>query len=229
MADQFAQLLDVVRGLWHELAAFLPRLTLALVLLILGWALARLVRRLVVRGLRLARVDVAAEKAGIEDFLVQGGVRFTTVTMVGNFAYWVINLTVVLAALTVLGLHSAAEMFNRMLLYIPNVVTAVVVLILGTLLGQFVGALTYTYLANVGVAGARAISTIASLGVVLFVIAISFEQLSIGGQILLSAFQMAFGALCLALALAFGLGGRDWAARILDNLFGRGPGDPPSR
>ena len=80
-----------------------------------------------------------------------------------------------------------------------------------------------------GVAGARAISTIASFAVVLFVIAISFEQLSIGGQILLSAFQMAFGALCLALALAFGLGGREWAARILDNLFGRKPGDPSSR
>ena len=78
-----------------------PRLDLALVLLVVGWMLARLVRRLVIRGLRLVKADVAAEKAGLEDFLVQGGVRFTTVTLVGSFVYWAINLTVVLAALTV--------------------------------------------------------------------------------------------------------------------------------
>ena len=55
----------------------------------------------------------------------------------------------------------------------------------------------------------------------LFVIAVILEQLSIGGQILVSAFQIAFGALCLALALAFGLGGREWAGRLLDSLFKR--------
>jgi len=93
------------------------------------------------------------------------------------------------------------------------------VLILGSLLGQFVGALTFAYLANLRVAGARVISVIARWAVVVFVIALSLEQLSIGGQVLVSAFQIAFGALCLALALAFGLGGREWAARVLDSFL----------
>jgi Mechanosensitive ion channel, conserved TM helix len=219
MADQLTRLLDVLRAFWEQLAAFLPRLALAVVLLVLGWALARLMRRLLVRGLRLVKADVAAEKAGLEDFLVQGGVRFTTVTLVGHFVYWAVNLTVILAALTVLGIETAGKIINRLVLHVPDLITAVVVLILGTLLGQFVGALTHAYLTSLGVTGARAISAIARWAVVVFVIAVSLEQLSIGGQVLVSAFQIAFGALCLALALAFGLGGREWAARILDNFF----------
>lgn len=219
MTDQLSRLLDVLRGFWEQLAAFLPRLALAFVILVVGWALARLVRRLVIRGLRVVKADVAAEKAGLEDFLVQGGVRFTTVTLVGSFVYWALNLTVILAALTVLGIETAGATISRLVLHVPAVITAVVVLILGTLLGQFVGALTHAYLANLGVTGVRAISAIARWAVVVFVIAVSLEQLSIGGQVLVSAFQIAFGALCLALALAFGLGGRDWAARVLDSFF----------
>jgi hypothetical protein len=219
MTNQLTHLLDVLRGLWTQLASFLPRLGLAIVLLVLGWVLARLVRRLVIRGLRLVKADVAAEKAGIEDFLVQGGVRFTTVTLVGTFVYWAVNLTVILAALTVLGVETAGQTITRLILHVPNVITAVVVLILGTLLGQFVGALTHAYLANLGVAGAGAISAIARWAVIVFVIAVSLEQLAIGGQILVSAFQIAFGALCFALSLAFGLGGRRWAARVLDGFF----------
>ncbi len=225
MADQLTRLLDVLRGFWQQLAGFLPRLLLALVIVAVGWALARLVRRLVVRGLRLVKADVAAEKAGIEDFLVQGGVRATTVSLVGGLVYWAVNLTVILAALTVLGIETAGRIVTRLALQVPNLIAAVVVLILGVLLGQLVGALTHAYLVNLGVTGARAISTVAHVAVVVFVIAVSLEQLSIGGQILVSAFQIAFGALCLALALAFGLGGREWAARILDGFFkkaGRG-------
>lgn len=219
MANQLTYLLDVLRGLWEPFAAFLPRLGLALALLALGWVLARLVRRLVIRGLRLVKADVAAEKAGLEDFLLQGGVRFTTVTLVGSFAYWAVNLTVILAALTVLSVETAGQTINRLIFHLPNLVTAVIALILGTLLGQFVGALTHAFLANLGVAGAHAISVIARWAVIVFVIAVSLEQLSIGGQVVVSAFQMAFGALCLALALAFGLGGREWAARVLDSFF----------
>lgn len=219
MRDELVRLIEVLRGFWDQLAGFLPRLALALVLLLVGWALARFVRRLAVRGLRLVKADVAAEKAGLEDFLVQGGVRFTTVTLVGSFVYWAVNLAVILAALTVLGIETAGQTIARLVLHVPNVVTAVVILILGTLLGQFFGALTYAYLANLGVGGARAMSTIARWAVVVFVIAVSLEQLSIGGQVLVSAFQIAFGALCLALSLAFGLGGREWAARVLDGFF----------
>lgn len=219
MAEQLALLAESLETFGRDLATVVPRIVAVLVLVVAGWVVARLARRFTVRALRLARIDVAAEKAGIEDFLVQGGVRMTAVTIVGNLAYWLINLVVLLAALSALGINTAGELFNRMVLFIPNVIAAVVVLIFGALLAQFVGALVFTYLSNLGVAGAGAISAIARWAVIVFVLAISLEQLRIGGQILVSAFQIAFGAFCLALALAFGLGGREWAARLLDSFF----------
>ena len=125
----------------------------------------------------------------------------------------------ILAALNVLGLGAAAGLFNRILLFLPNVAAAVLVVIFGSLFAQVVATLVRTYLSNLGVAGADAISGITRWALVLFVVSLSLEQLRIGGQVLVPAFQIAFGAFCLA--LAFGLGGRDWAARVLDNLLTR--------
>jgi Mechanosensitive ion channel, conserved TM helix len=221
MVEQMHVLLESLRTFWLEVAALLPRLAAALLALVAGFVVARGVRKVTIKLLRRLRLDVAAEKAGIEDFLVQGGVRLTAVTLVANVVYWAINLTVILAVLNSLGLDSAAALFNRLVLYVPNVVAAVIVLILGTLFAQFVGGLVHTYLGNVGVAGAPAIAALARYALLVFVVSIALEQLSIGGQILVSAFQIAFGAFCLALALAFGLGGRDWAARILDSTWKR--------
>jgi hypothetical protein len=219
MAEQFAQLTEALRQFGLDIAAVLPRLLAAALLVVVGWLAARLLRRLTIRVLRLARLDVAAEKAGIEDFLVQGGVRHTAVTLLADLIYWMVTLVVFLAALTALGLGSATELFHRFVLYIPNVAAAVVILIFGSLLAQFVGTLVRTYLSNVRVSGADVISALTRWAILLFVVSLGLEQLSIGGQILVSAFQIAFGAFCFALALAFGLGGRDWASRILSNIF----------
>ncbi len=217
MLEQIQRLTDSFQSLGSDLLAFLPRLLAALLLLVLGWLLARGVRRLTIRALRFAHLDEAAEKAGFDDFLVQGGVRYTTVTLVANAVYWLLTLGVTLAVLSSLGLHTASELFARLVQYIPNVVATVIVLIFGSLFAQFVQTATFTYLSNLGVTSARAISGIARAALIVFIVSISLEQLSIGGQVLVSAFQIAFGALCFALALAFGLGGRDVAARILDN------------
>jgi len=138
------------------------------------------------------------------------------VTILANLLYWLIMLTVVLAVLIVLGLPAAAELFNRIILYIPNVIVAALVLMFGSLFARLVKGAVSAYINNVGVEGAGAVSTAAYWAVLVFVVSIALEQLSIGGQILISAFQIAFGALCLALALAFGLGGREWAGKILD-------------
>jgi len=208
--------LESLEKAWTQLVSYLPRIVGAVVMLVLGWAVAKFIRRLAIRILRLLRVDVLAERSGVEDFLVQGGVQLTAVTILANLLYWLIILTVVLAALIVLGLPAAAELFNRIILYIPNVIVAALVLMFGSLFARLVKGAVYAYINNVGVEGAAAVSAAAYWAVLVFVVSIALEQLSIGGQILISAFQIAFGALCLALALAFGLGGREWAAKILE-------------
>lgn len=214
------ELIQSLQDTWGRVLNVLPRLALGLLLLLVGWALARMLRKGAIRLFRFLQVDRLAERAGLEDFLVQGGVRFTTVTLLAGVVYWLVLFATFVALLDVLGLEAGEELLARVVHFLPNVVLAVVILMFGTMLSRFVGSLSFTYLSNVGSSAAAPISALARYAVLVFVIAMAAEQLALRSEILVSGFQIAFGALCLALALAFGLGGREWAARLLDKHLG---------
>ena len=217
--EQVDILMETLRNFWMEFTAFVPTLLAAIILSVVGLIVARILRRASLKIFKLLRLDVIAERSGIEDFLLKGGVRFTAVTLLANLIYWFVLFAAFLAALNILGLEVAAELLNRVVLYIPRVVVSVFVLIFGVLFAKLVQGAAYTYLSNVGIEGARLMSTVAEYAILFFVASIALEQLGIGGEILVSAFQIAFGALCLALAIAFGLGGKEWAARFLESTF----------
>jgi hypothetical protein len=219
MGEQLNVILESLKSFWAQFVFLLPKVLGSLVLVVLGWLLAKAFRKGTMKILKLLRVDEMAERSGIEDFLLQGGVRYTTVTLIGNLVYWLVLFTSILALLNMLGMQVAAELFNRIIFYIPNVIVAMIVLIFGTLFAKVIQGITFTYLNNVGISGAQMMGSIAQYAVLIFVVSLALEQLSIGGLLLISAFQIAFGALCLALALAFGLGGREWAAHVLEKLW----------
>ncbi len=219
MQPLFNQIVDSLRLTWLQVQGFLPRLLGALLFLTVGWLVARLLRAVVIKVLRVARLDVAAERAGIEDFLLKGGVRYTTVTLIGQLLYWGLLLIVALAVFNMLGLPVSNDLINRVAGYLPNVLVALVIVVFGSMLARFVRATVHTYLNNIGVTGAVPISFLAQAAILAFVATLALEQLHIGGQVLVSAFQLAFGGICLALALAFGLGGREWAASFLERTW----------
>ena len=219
MPDQFTSALTFFQTAWSQLTVLLPQLFAALVLLLAGWLVAKLIRKVIIRVFKFARVDTLAEKAGIEDFLLQGDVKYTTITIIANGVYWVIMFAVMLAVLDGLGLRTADDLFAKVLWYIPNIIVALLVLVFGTLLAKLFRGFTYTYLNNIGISGAEIVSHIAQWALLLFVVSLALEQLSLGGQVLVSAFEIAFGAVCLALAIAFGLGGKAWAERILEKFW----------
>lgn len=206
---------------WARIVEALPDLGLALVLLVAGWMLARLVRRGLIRALRGMRADELAERAGVEDFLIQGGVKVTAVTLLANTVYWLILAGVFIALLDALGLRTAGDLLARMVHFVPNLILAVGILVFGSLLARVVGGLVYSYLSNIGSAGAEPIGALARYALLIFVVFMAAEQLAIRSEVLVSAFQIAFAAVCLAAALAFGLGGRDWAAQVIDRLTKR--------
>lgn len=216
--EQVDVLVRSLHTFWDQLATILPKIFVSVLLLTIGWIIAKLARKATIRFLRLIRVDVMAEKSGIEDFLLRGDVKFTAVSLLASLIYWTILFTVVLAVLNSMGLEVAAQLFNKIILYLPNVVVSVIVLIFGAQFAKFTQGVAFTYLSNIGISGAEPISLVAQYSILFFVVSVALEQLQIGGQILVSAFQIAFGALCLALALAFGLGGRDWAANVIDRM-----------
>jgi hypothetical protein len=208
-------LLRSLREMWSAAVALLPDLGLALLLLVAGWLVAKLVRRVAVRVLRAARVDELAERSGVDDFLVQGGVPVTLVTLVAGTLYWIILAGVFVALLDALGVRTAGVLVQRVAQFVPNLVLAVGVLVFGSLLARVIGGLVYSYLSNIGSAAAEPIGALARWALLVFVLFMAAEQLAIRTEVLVSAFQIAFAAVCLAAALAFGLGGRDWAAQVI--------------
>lgn len=208
-------LLQSLRNSWNEVVAVLPDLLLAVLLLVVGWLIAKLLRRLAIRALRAARIDEIAERSGLDDFLVQGGVEHTTVTLIGGAVYWLILAVVFIALLDALGLRTAEVLMARLASFVPNLVVATGILVFGTLMARVIGGLVFSYLSNIGSHAAAPIGVLARYAVLVFVLFMAAEQLAIQTAVLVSAFQIAFAALCLAAALAFGLGGRDWAEKVI--------------
>lgn len=214
--DETATLLESLRRQADRVWQVLPDIGLALLLLVAGWLVARLVRRLAIRALRVLKVDEMAERAGLDDFLVQGGVRYTTVTLIAGTLYWLILLGVFIALLDALGVRAAGDLFGRLVQFVPNVMLAVGILVFGSLLSRVVGGVVTSYLSNVGSTAAEPVGALARYAMLVFVLFMAAEQVAIGSAVLVSAFQIAFAAVCLAAALAFGLGGREWAARVIE-------------
>jgi hypothetical protein len=194
----------------------LPDIAIALALLVAGWIVARSARKVTIRLLRWLKVDELAERAGVEDALIQGGVRYTTVTLIAGTVYWLILAGVFIGLLDALGVRAAGELFSRAVRFVPNVLLATGILVFGSLLSRVVGGLVTGYLANIGSTAAEPVGVLARYAMLIFVVFMAAEQVAIGSAVLVSAFQIAFAAVCLAAALAFGLGGRDWAAKVID-------------
>ena len=221
MQQQLDVFVASLTSFWTQLASFVPQLLAALVLLFVGWILANLARTGVIKLLDLLRFDNLAEKTGIEAFLKQGHVDISLGRLIANLVYWVIIFIVIVTVANSLGLHLVAELFNKIVLYIPNLIVAILVLVFGILIARIINRLVFAYLNNIGVQGALTISTLSEYAMIIFVVFVALEQLEIGTTLLTAAFQIGFGAIGLALALAFGLGGREWAAGVIKRMTDR--------
>ncbi|MEX0845575.1 MAG: hypothetical protein WD022_09840 [Balneolaceae bacterium] len=221
-------LLESYNTFFNELASFLPSLIGAILILIVGWIIAKLIKTASVKLLKLIRLDVVTEKAKIDKFLKDGGSERSAIEILGSIIYWLIMLIVILAGLNTLGLSVASELFNQIILYIPNVIVAVLALIFGIFLAGFIAQVVTSYLKNIGVTNAAILGAIAKYAIILFVVSLALTQLSIGEQLVTYAFLLLFGAACLALGLAFGLGGKEWAAGVINKMANQNKNFPSS-
>ncbi len=209
-----------VSGAWEAFAtkvgAFLPNFFYALFIIIAGWILCNIVKRLVIRLLRIFRFDWLVERAGIARALELGGIKQNGSEILGLLVFWFLFLIVIVATLEILGLTGATETLNAIFLYIPKVVAAVVVLILGLYFANFLQTVTRTSFINAGLKQAESMALITYYATVVFIVAAILQILDIAAEIVMWAFVLIFGSICLALAIALGLGGKDVAARLLE-------------
>ncbi|HSC97170.1 MAG TPA: hypothetical protein VLC73_19625 [Burkholderiales bacterium] len=213
--------LEPMRAFLSQVGAFLPRLAIAVAVLIAGWLAAKVVRFAIVRGLRAINFNVLTERAGMDGFLAQGGIERDTTDIFGVLVYWLVIFAALVVAFNSLGLTYVTDLLGQVVLFVPKVLVALVILAFGAYFAAFVGGTVVTYCRNVGIQDADLLGKLAQYAIIVFVVLIALDQVSVGGEIIRQSFLIILGGIVLALALAFGIGGRDWAAGLLERWWPR--------
>jgi hypothetical protein len=208
-------LLEPLQHSLHQIGAFVPRLLLAILILVIGWLIAKAVRFATVRALRALNFNVVTEKAGIDQFLKQGGAEIDTVRVLGGLFYWLVLLAALMIAFNSLDLAYVTDLIGRIVLFVPKVMVAVVILVFGAYFGRFVSAALAAYLRTIGVSEAGVIGRFALYAIMIFVIMIALDQIGLG-DLIRQTFLVIVAAVALGLALAFGLGGQKRAAELIE-------------
>ena len=219
MKDQLNLFLDSSQQFLNEIAISLPRILGAILILIIGWIIARLLKRGLVKLLYLIKFNYLTENAGVDKFLKEGGAKVNSIDIIGTLLYWILMLIVIIATLNSLNLTVASTLFNEIMIYLPNIIVAIIILIIGIYLARMVSQITKTSLKGMKEKTSELISQIAFIAIIVLTVFVTLSQLNIAAEIVTNAFTIIFGAICLALALAFGLGGREKAAEILNEMM----------
>lgn len=212
-------IVDPIENVWANVLAFLPTLVFVIVILLVGWMLASLLQRVITRFLKLARLDTVSEKIGIANVLTKGDINYTLSEIIGVIIYWLLMLVVVLTAVNALHLDVAALLLNQVILYLPNVVAAVFILVLGIFFASIVANTVRTAAANAGVLQARPLGQFTQVIIVIFTIIEALKQLRIDTSVIELLVKAIFAALALGIGLAIGLGCKDIAQKHVQQLI----------
>jgi len=208
---------EIARGFAH----FLPRVIVMLILAVVGWLIA-FVAKVTVRGiLRLIKFDKLSENAGASQLLTKAALPSAT-EMLSRFVFWVAWLGFILIGVSVLGILGLQEQVARFFLFLPRLFVAMFIMFFGLLAASFFSRAALLAAVNANMPSPRVLSLAVRSIIVVFVLSVVFEELGLAEQTMLVAFGIAFGALMLGLAIAFGMGGRDLARRFLEKRIVRG-------
>lgn len=210
---------------------FIPALIGALIILLIGWIVARVVRALMQRLLTLIHFDQVMARTGLPELLDRAGVRADPARLLAELVYWFIFLIFVVAAANALGVPTITAVITSIVLFLPNVFVAVVIMLIGMVLARFAADLVRGVMHSSNIAGENFVAGLARWAILAFAFILALNQLNISQAIVQTLFASVAGGLALALALAFGLGGRDTAKSIVDSAYmslsGRNPNSPP--
>jgi hypothetical protein len=212
-------LFEPVREILAQIGAFLPRLLLAVVVLVGGWLVAKLARFTVVKALRTVNFHVLTERSGMDGFLRQGGLHGDTNGIFGLLIYWLVILAALIVACNGLGLTYITDLLHRVVLFVPNVFVALVVFAFGGYFARFIGTTVTTYTRNIGLHDGELLGRLARYAILVFVALIALDQVNIGGPVVRDSFLIVLAGLVFAMALAVGLGSKDWVARHLEERW----------
>ena len=215
MFEDFGDSLQVAfRDALSDFFAFIPKLLGALILLLVGWFLGKLIGGLVTKALRAVKFNQIADKAEIDDFLRNAGVKMDPAAVVGAMVRWFIYLVFFLAAFNALGLPQVSAVIDDVLTFLPKVVVAIIVLLAGALAGTLLGRVVRGSLASMGLQNPDLFANVARFAVIAFAAIAALDMLEIAPTIVSTLWQGLIFGIIGTLVLAFGLGGRQAASDL---------------
>jgi hypothetical protein len=216
MESKLDMLTEPVREILAQVGAFVPRLALAIFLIFVGWLAAKAVRFAVQSMLRAVNVNVLGERSGIDAFLQHSGVRADMVGIFGWIGYWSVIIATLMIAFNAMGLMHVTDLLRQIVLFTPHVIIGLIILLCGAYLARVVSDGVMAYWQQVELQDARIVSTFVRTAVIVFAALIALDQVGVGGTIVRESFLIILAGVVFGLALAFGLAGKDWAARLLE-------------
>jgi Mechanosensitive ion channel, conserved TM helix len=197
----------------------IPKVIGFAVVLIVGWIIASLIAAAVGALLRAVKFNDLAQRSGFSSFVQKSGIRTDAAGALATIAKWFVRLIVLVVALDALGLPAVSQVLQQLLLWIPNLIVALVVLVLAGLAANAVHALVRGASAQAGLGNPDLLAGIARGAIWAFAIVIAVNQLGIATTLINTLFMATVGAIALALGLAFGLGGRETAGQIVAGWY----------
>jgi len=197
----------------------IPKIIGFLVILIIGWLIAAALAKAVASILRAVKFNDLAQRAGLTGFVQQMGLRTDAAGFVALVAKWFVRLIVLVSAFDALGLPAVSQVLQQLLLWLPNLVVAMIALVIGGLAANALSRLVRGAAAESGLGNPELLANIARVAIWAFAIVIAVNQIGIATTLINTLFMAVVGAVALALGLAFGLGGRETAAMIVRDWY----------
>jgi hypothetical protein len=213
---------DALEMAWENISAkfvnFIPNFAMAVVILVVGWIVATFLAKLVRSLLVSAKVDEVGDRLGLQQASARTGMKLSISGAIAWLIKWFALIVIFLAAADILGLDQISDFLNRVLLYIPNVIAAAAIMLVGTLVARFLARMVRSSVAAAGLTSADLLGAITQWSIMIFAILAALDQLNVAEAFVRTLFTGIIVMIAIAGGLAFGLGGREHATRILDKI-----------
>jgi len=215
--------LEPAKVILAKISSIFVSLAAVVLILLVGWIIAKIIKGILAKALKAIKVDELAEKINLNNLLLKGGINIATSELIAMVGYWIIIFVALFVAADAAGLKQAASLLDKVILYVPNIVAAVFVLLLGMFAATILSSVVKTASANAGIEQGSLFGRIVQITIIAFAVAIALEQLKIATLTIHSTVSIIIavilGSLGLGIALAFGLGCKDLVAKYVEDFI----------
>lgn len=209
---------DAMRDLYARLIGFLPSFLVAVIVLVVGWVVAVFVAKLVKQVLQSVKLDEVGDKLGLDEISARTGMKLSVSGAIAWLVKWFLLLAIFLAAADILNLTQISIFLNSVLSYIPSVIAAAGIMLLGTMVAHFLARLVRHSVKAAGLASADLLGSITRWAVMVFTVLATLDQLGVAQAFVQTLFTGMIAMFAIAGGLAFGLGGKEHATKVLNMI-----------